>query len=36
MKVPFAVLSNKRIKLARGKVYVESRSVGTRSLCAGR
>ena len=29
-------LANKRIKLARGKLYVESRSVSARSLCAGR
>ena len=27
---------NKRIKLARSKLYVESRSVSARSLCAVR
>jgi len=29
-------LPNKRIKLARSKLYVESRSVSARSLCAVR
>jgi hypothetical protein len=30
------VVPNKRIKLARSKVNVESRSVSARSLCAAR
>ena len=33
---PVAEASNKRIKLARSKLYVQSRSVGARSLCAVR